>query len=97
LIVQEGALPVLIASMTSNDEELRDRVMTVLRNVTQHPENKVKFVREGGIPQLIALLRSLDPRVQVQLRPTVSLSPAGISCRCGTKSVLESSVQGALG
>jgi hypothetical protein len=38
---QEGALPVLIATMTTNDDFLRDCVMAILRNITLHPENKV--------------------------------------------------------
>jgi hypothetical protein len=32
---------VLIATMTTNDDFLRDCVMAILRNITLHPENKV--------------------------------------------------------
>lgn len=52
--------------MTTSDDYLRDCVMAILRNITLHPENKVKFVREGGMPPLISLIRSLEDRVQEQ-------------------------------
>jgi len=62
-IVQEGALPSLIALLSSTDERIQEQAAVSLRNLSVNPQNEIQIVQDGGLRPLIALLRSANEKV----------------------------------
>jgi hypothetical protein len=62
-IVQEGALPSLIALLCSTDERIQERAAVSLRNRNVYPQNEIQIVQDGGLRPFSALLRSAHEKV----------------------------------
>jgi hypothetical protein len=45
---------------------MQEQAVTALRYLAENSDNQVNIVQDGGLPAIIALLRSSDPRVQAQ-------------------------------
>jgi hypothetical protein len=57
-MVQEGALPPLIALLRSPLESIQEQAAVAVRNISVNPEYDLKMVQEGGLAPLVAMLSS---------------------------------------
>ncbi len=68
----DGALPPLVALLRSPQLAVQEQAAVILRNLSLTAENERNIIQEGGLPAVIALLRTNEPRLQV---PPAARSP----------------------
>ena len=61
----DGALPPLVALLRSPQLAVQEQAAVILRNLSLTAENERNIIQEGGLPAVIALLRTNEPRLQV--------------------------------